>query len=226
MLHEHEKHRLRVKKKFLQNGFPKATPQHEILELLLFYSIPRRDTNPLAHQLIKRFGSISAVFNAPISELVKIKGVTEHTATFIKLIPEISRIYSEDLNSTVSALNSVDEVGTYLLTRYAFFADEEVFSLLSMNNKGKLLSFDVIAKGDISSVSISVRKIIEISLNTKSTTAIIAHTHPGGLVTPSDSDLEITSQIKTALGQIGVNLIDHIILAGGDFISLADLGKI
>ena len=213
-------HRQRVKNKFLQNGFPKGTNDYEYLEILLFYAIARKDTKEIAKQLLKEFGSLSGVFNAPINELQKIDGIGEHAAILIKLVPEMARAYKDDMLDTTSSLTSVDEIGTYLLNRYAYLGKDEVFSILSFDNKGKLLNFNVVEKGDVGSVGISVRRVIEIMLSTKASSAVIAHNHPSGIALPSSGDLKVTETLKRVLADINVRLLDHIIIAGDDFVSL------
>lgn len=217
----HAGHRAKAKAKFLANGFPKGTPDHEILEFLLYYAIAQKDTNTIAHNLIERFGSLSGVFNAPINDLKKIGGISEHSAILIKLIPEIGRAYNDDMISNASVLHSTEEVGTYLLSRYAYYGTEEVFSMISMNNKGKVLSFDLLSKGSVASVNVDMRKIVEVVLRTNATSVIIAHNHPGGVAVPSPADIDITLTIKNALSPLQVNLIDHIILSTNDYSSLA-----
>ena len=209
-------HRRRVKNKFLENGLPDTTPPREILEILLFYAISRKDTKEIAVDLLNKFGSLSNVFNAPIDELKKINGMGEHSAILIKLIPEIAKAYKNDTLNKVSHLNSTDEVGTYLLSRYAYFGSDEVFSVLSFNNVGRLLGFNVVEKGDIGSVGVSTRKVIETLLNTKATCAIIAHNHPSGYALPSDGDIKVTCMLRNSLKSINVNLI-----ADGDYVSLS-----
>ena len=213
-------HRRRVKDKFLQSGFPESTNDYEYLEFLLFYAISRRDTKEIAKLLLDNFGSLSGVFNAPISELQKIDGIGEHAAILIKFIPQIARAYKDDMLDTSSSLNSVEEIGTYLLNRYAYFGKDEVFSILSFDNKGKLLSFNIVEKGDVGSVGISARKVIEVLLTTKASSAVIAHNHPGGVALPSSGDLKVTETLKRVLNDINVRLLDHIIIAGDDFVSL------
>lgn len=213
-------HRRRIKDKFLKSGFPEGTHDYEYLEFLLFYAIARKDTKEIAKLLIEKFGSLSGVFNAPISELQKIDGIGEHAAILVKIVPEIARAYKNDMLDTTSSLNSVEEIGTYLLNRYAYFGKDEVFSILSFDNKGKLLSFNVVEKGDIGSVGVSVRKVIEILLTTKATSAVIAHNHPGGVALPSSGDIKVTETLKRVLSDINVQLLDHIIIAADDFVSL------
>ncbi len=213
-------HRRRVKDKFLANGIPKDAPDREILEFLLFYAIARKDTKDIALALLHKFGNLNNVFDASIEELKKVKGVGEHAAILIKVIPEIAKIYNEKKFRKGSRLNTIDEVGTYLLSRYAYFGSDEVFSVVSFNNLGDLLNFNIIEKGDIGSVGVSTRKVIETLINTKATSVIIAHNHPGGVALPSDGDLKVTEMLKNSLKSINVTLIDHIIIANGDFVSL------
>ncbi len=216
----HDGHRDRVRDKFLASGFNKSTPEHEILELVLFYSVPRRDTNELAHTLVSTFGSLAGVFNASADELMKVKGVTKNTAVLIKLFTAVAREYNDSMRSHSSKFSSVEEIGTYILGRYAGVT-EEVVTILSLSGTGKAISFDEVLRGDISSVGLSTRKIIEILIKTRATAVVIAHNHPSGLALPSAADLTATKTVKEALSHIGVQLIDHIIVADNDFVSLA-----
>lgn len=216
-----EGHRERVKKKFLANGgFPKGAYDYEILEMLLFYSIPRKDTKDIAKQLLSTFGSLKAVFKASVEDLTKVKGITEHSAILIKLVTEVIRQYDADVKSVAATLNSTEEIGMYLLGRYAGVTDE-VMTMMSLDGNGQLISFDEVMRGDTARVGLSTRKIIEILLRTKASSVILAHNHPSGIALPSDSDLTATVTVKNALSHIGVVLLDHIILADGDFVSLA-----
>lgn len=216
----HEGHRERVKKKFLEDGFTEGTQKYEILELILFYCIPRTDTKPLAKKLLERFGSLSGVLNAPAEELKKFPGITDNGVALFKMIMETARVYNSESASKQTVFSSIDEIGTYLLGRFAGITEEQI-AVVSLKSNGQFISYDVIGKGDISSVGVSTRKIIEILLHTKATAVIIAHNHPGGVALPSGSDLETTKNINAALKHIGVHLIDHIIIADNDFVSLA-----
>lgn len=217
----HEGHRERVKKKFLEHGFSESTPEHEVLEMILFYGISRKDTNELAHNLIDRFGSLFEVLGAPVSELTKVKGVSEHTAILLNLFYDVIELYVKGDPNKKTILHTSDEAGQYLLKRYDFFGNDEVFTMLGLNRLGEMKSFDIVEKGDIASVGVSIRKILEIIMKTNATTVIIAHNHPSGIALPSDADIKITAAIKNALATIGVRLTDHIIIADGDFVSLA-----
>lgn len=214
----HDGHRERVKKKFLEHGFSDATPKHEILELILFFSVPRKDTNELAHQLLKKFGSLSGVLNASASELTKFPNITENTVALFKVIMEAARIYNTEGVSKSTVFTSVEEIGTYLLGRFAGITEEQ-FAVVSLDNKGKFIAYDVLSKGDIRAVGVSSRKVIEVMLERRAGMVVLAHNHPGGVALPSDVDIETTKRIGEALSHIGVRLFDHIVIADGDFVS-------
>lgn len=216
----HEGHRKRLKSRFLSEGLDNFNP-HNVLELLLFYSIPRKDTNEIAHRLIERFGSLAGVFDASVEDLMQVKGITLHSACLIKMIIPMSRYYSADKFRRKIVLNSPTLCGDYLLARYLGYTNE-IVSLISMDNQCRIISFDIIGEGDICSAGISTRKVIETVLRTKATSAVIAHNHPGGIALPSKEDIEATINIIEALRVVGVYLLDHIILAGDDYVSLAD----
>ncbi len=220
----HEGHRQRLKERFLKDGLDGFQP-HEVLELLLFYSIPRRDTNPTGHLLIDRFGSLSNVFSAPFAELVQVDGVSENSATLIKLMPALCRYYQTDLNCKREQLNSSGRAVKYISSQLIGYDTEEVL-LLCLDSKRTLIACEHVFSGSVNSAQISVRRIVELCLRHNATGVILAHNHPGGLALPSQEDLVTTGKIENALEVIGVELLDHIIYADGDCVSLADSGFI
>ena len=217
----HEGHRERVRKKFLVNGFSSIVPDHEILEMILFYSIPRKDTNELAHKLINYFGSLFSVLSAPVEELTQIDGISENTAVLLNMFFEVVKRYKETDFDKKEIFHTSDDAGNYLLKRYEFFGKEEVFTLTGTNNLGEVVTFKVVEKGDIASVGISLRKVLELILKSNCTSVIIAHNHPSGIALPSDADIKITASVRDVLKTVGVKLTDHIILVDNDFVSLA-----
>ena len=214
----HDKHRQRVRKEFLARGFDESTPEHKILEMLLFYSIPRKDTNELAHNLIDRFGSLSNLLEAETKTLMEVDGVGENTAALIKLILPIAKVYQNQKKNRNSSFGSMDEIGEYLTRKYIGFT-KEMFSVMCFDNMGKMCGFDFLSSGDISSVGVTSRMVLEKVLNHNATNAIICHNHPGGSAMPSSEDLELTGQIAAALKSISVRLVDHIIICGNDYVS-------
>lgn len=216
----HTGHRKRLKEKFLSNGFSDTTPPHEVLELLLCFSIPRKDTNPLAHELIERFGSIAGVLDAGEEELMEFSGITENTICLLKLILPIAKMYLNDRNSAENCVNNRVEAIELLKRQFLGVTKETVF-MLCLDNKGRILGCPKLSEGNELSVSVSARIVIEQVIKTKATTVMIAHNHPKGFAFPSPGDIRVTSEIVAALSHINVRLLDHIIVADDDCVSMA-----
>lgn len=216
----HDGHRERVKQEFLKNGFNESTPPHKIIEMLLFYSIPRKDTNEIAHELLNRFGSVSGILDAPVEQLTEVKGISLNTAALIKLIIPIARRYSLEKGAKTENYSNLDEVCKYLLQRYFGYANE-VFSVTSFSGSGRMLGFDILGEGNISEVNVSTREVVETVLKRQAVCAIIAHNHPDGVAIPSEEDIMITKNIKSALSHINIRLLDHIVICGDDYVSMA-----
>lgn len=218
----HEGHRQRLKERFIKTGLSDFE-DHNILELLLFFSVPRSDTNELGHKLLKKFGSISNVFDAPIDELCKVDGIGMHSATLIKMIPELCNIYHVDKTEKVTVVNSTNMAGRYFVPRFMGKKDEEVHIML-LDDKKKVIKCEMISKGTVNSSTVSIRKIATEALNCGATGVVLAHNHPGGLALPSGSDINVTRKIYRALRLIDIQLCDHIVVADGDFVSMLDSG--
>jgi DNA repair protein RadC len=187
---------------------------------LLFYSIPQKDTNETAHKLIERFGSLSAVFDAPFSELIKIEGVKEHSATLIKLIPELAKRYVSETGSfSGTFLPTVDDVGKYFKSKYIGVTKETVYLLL-LDNKYKVIDCIKIHEGSVNSSAITMRKLIEAAIETKASFAVLAHNHPGGIALPSSDDIFTTRETARAFTLIGVDFLAHILVAGDKYIDI------
>ena len=214
----HKNHRARLKARFLSSGLSGFEP-HQVLEMLLFFAIPQGDTNPIAHRLIKTFGSLNKVLDADYNDLLQVQGIGEHAATLIKFMTPMFRYYNAHADLAALPFNSPENVGDYLLGCYSGYT-EEVISLLSLDSNCRILSFDIIGKGDIASVTVSTRKLVETVLKTKASCVILCHNHPGGNALPSSEDLTATVRIAKTLHELNVALIDHFILCEGDYISL------
>ena len=221
----HKDHRKRVREEFLEYGFNDGTPPHKIIEMLLFYSIPRKDTNEIAHKLINEFGSITNVLDAEPHELMKIKGVSYNTAALIKLTNTIARRYRIDKQQTKRRFNDISEVYSLLVSKY-FALKNEVVMLTTLNGKGEIIATDKLAEGDITSVNISTRSIIECIVKRKAIYAVLSHNHPNSTALPSREDIAVTKSINDILKRIGVRLIDHIIVSDDDYISMAQTGSL
>ena len=214
---EHSGHRQRLRRRFIENGLD-GFEAHQALELYLFYAVPRRDTNPLAHRLLERYQTISGVCDAPIDELQRDFGLSESAAAMLKLLPEMSRLYNE---SKLSNDNLIDpETVGELMTRRFIGRTSEAVALLLGNAKGKILYLDIVSKGSISSSDFPIRSIVDLAIRHNARTAYIAHNHPSGSLLPSRADLDATKQISSTLKSIGVHPIDHFIVADNEYVSL------
>lgn len=219
----HTGHRARLRKRFCKEGLQNFEP-HEVLELLLTYAITRKDTNPLAHTLLDYFGSMDAVLEAPVEELMKVPGMGEQSAVLLNLIPSLTAYYLNEKNTcSHRILDSTEKIGHYLIPLFVG-KTEEVTYLLSLNNRNQLLGCDLVSKGSITYVPMYFRKISEILLRRQATAAVVAHNHPSGFALPSGKDAETTKMLFVFLQQMEVRLIDHIIVADHDFVSLRDSG--
>ena len=215
----HDGHRARVKKRFLEEGLDSFS-DIQALELLLYYVIPRVDTNPIAHGLLEHFGSLSQVLEAGVDELQKVKGVGENAAVFLTLIPQIGRFYLVDRTKQASILPTLDSCAQYLLPRFFGRKTETVF-LLCLDAKCKLLCCKEVGQGGTNSTGISIRKIVETAIGVNASTVVLAHNHPSGLAVPSPEDIQTTRQIAQALRAVEITLADHIIVADDDYVSIA-----
>ena len=219
---EHDGHRVRLKRRFIKSGLDDFEP-HNVLELILFYSVPRKDTNPLAHKLISKFGSLSAVLDAKPEDLMKVEGVTENTAVLLSMLPQIARKYLEDKTDVTNLVSDFNDIGVYLMPKF-IGRTIETMMLASIDNKGKIVSCSIIAEGDSTRASVSKRKIMEEAIRVGATRVVLAHNHPMGFAVPSDEDIDMTEKVYVLLKSVGIELIDHMIFAQDDFVSLAASG--
>ena len=217
----HDGHRGRLRDKFLENnlaGFDDITT----LELLLFFSIPRRDTNPVAHRLLDRFESLAGVLNASREELYA-EGLSDSSVALIKLIPEIMKKSAQKDVSHAKRVTSPELAADYLIPKYMFERDEKAL-LLCLDANKKIIRCDEIAKGVVNTVDLNVRLIAEKALQSKASSVIISHNHPDGSLTPSSDDISTTKQLSASLNLLGIALDDHLIVSGDSFVSLRALG--
>lgn len=212
----HEGHRDRLRKKFINSGFDNFEP-HEILELYLFYAIPRRDTNVLAHKMLDKYGSLGRLCDAPMDSLMSDFGISYNTAVLLKMLPELSRAYTD---SKVKA-KYIDMKTVIDVFRPKFIgATTERLVLALSDARDKLILCDVISTGSLNSTDIPLRKIMDLVLRNNAKYAYLAHNHPSGISLPSKGDLETTEKISKTLFNVGVLLVDHIIFSDSDYTSL------
>lgn len=214
----HEMHRSRMKKRFLNEGL-ETFEDHQVLEFILFYALPRIDTNVTAHILLQTFGSIHGVADASIEELMKIPNIGEHSAILLKLIPELSRRYFLDSLTRGDVYDTVDKIGEYLVRNYIGINVERVHMLL-FDNGYRLIKNIFVMEGSINSAYIPIREMIAEIVKHNASMVVIAHNHPGGAPIPSKEDVETTIRIINALELIECFLLEHIIVSDNDFIPI------
>lgn len=214
----HEGHRERMRNKYVNKGI-EVFEQHEILEMLLFYAIPRKNTNDIAHRLLEACGSLSAVFDAPIDILMQ-QGLSYNAAVLLHMIPDLSRAYQSDKFDNEEKIITDENIGKKMVHLFAGKNEECVYAFF-LDAKGKEKYSGIISKGDASSAPLFSKDIVSIAARCKAVTVIIAHNHPSGVAFPSRADLEATADIADALDTIGIHLADHIIVAYRDYISLS-----
>jgi len=213
-----------MRQRFMSGGLD-SFADHEVLELLLFYAIPRRDTNETAHLLLERYGSLTGVFNAPVEDLMKAEGIGENAAVFLKLVPAACRKARLSGDGRDIILNSVDKIGDYLIDCFSGETAEVIYQLC-LDKKGKLLACKRLAEGAVDNADLNVRKLVENTLLSSASAVVIAHNHPSGIALPSNEDYATTWRVQEALASIGVPLQDHIIVADGDYVSMAQSGML
>ena len=218
----HTGHRQRLKERFRKEGLDNFDELY-VLELLLFYCIPRMDTNPLAHRLLKEFGSLTGVLNATVEELEKIEGVGENVATFLTLITQVGRYYQVKQSEPGDVLTSLDLCGRYLVP-YFYGREIETVFLLCLDAKCKVICCKKVGEGNVNSANIPVRRVVEIALGANASSVVLAHNHPSGLAIPSTDDVQTTFKMAAALDAIDVVLSDHIVVSKDDFVSLVQSG--
>ena len=218
----HEGHRERMRKQLKTSGMDSLSDV-QVLEMLLYYAAPRGDTNPAAHAILKRFGTLDGVFSAPETELRKIDGVGEAAAQLLLLVPQVARRCLMSRSTQIQVLDTTSKCGQYLLP---FFHGEreEVVYLLCLDAKCKALDCVLIHRGGVNVASIAARKVVKAALDSNATSVVLAHNHPSGLALPSQEDKQTTMVLKAALDAVGVVLADHIIVADDDFVSMRDDG--
>jgi DNA repair protein RadC len=218
----HRGHRQRVKSRYLSEGLD-AFEDHQVLEMLLFYCIPMRDTNELAHKMIQEFGSLAGLFEADPKDICRRCGVSENTAILVSLIPSLSRRYFQGKWGQKPVLNSSSLAGEYTVSLF-MGRTYEAFYVICLDAQNRVNHAALVHEGTINEAPVYPRLIVETALRHQANSVILAHNHPGGSLRPSSDDIEVTKRIKTALGSISINVVDHIIAAGDRYISFAEKG--
>ena len=203
-------HRERLRDRFMRGG-PDALPDYEMLELVLFNAIPRRDTKPLAKELIARFGTFAEVVSAPETRLREVKGVSDRVVTELKLVRAASLRLMQGQIMERKVLSSWDQVVAYCRAAMAYEVREQ-FRILFLDKKNNLIADEVQQQGTVDHTPVYIREVVKRALELSATAIILVHNHPSGDPTPSRADIDMTRMIIDAAKPLGVLVHDHIIV--------------
>lgn len=218
----HEGHRQRVKTRYLAEGLD-AFEDHQILEMLLFYCIPMKDTNELAHKMIQEFGSLAGLLEADHKDVCRRCGVSENTAILVSLIPSLARRYFKGKWGDKPILNSSTKAGEYAMSLFTG-RTYEAFFIICLDSQNRVNYAALVHEGTINEAPVYPRLIVEAALRHQANSIILAHNHPGGSLRPSNADIDVTKKISTAVEAISIKVVDHIIVAGDKYYSFAEKG--
>lgn len=211
----HAGHRERMRQKFTDDHDGAHFPDHELLELLLYYAVPRKDTNETAHRLMEEFGTLEKVLDAERDRLTAVDGVSDNSAVLIALMREIARRYAAaktEENGDLPVFDTPEKIAAFLRPRYIGVQVERAYLLL-FDNAMHMLDFRHLGDGEVSKVLLSVRQIAEYAFRKHAAQVVLAHNHPGGIAVPSGEDLALTRRVSQALQLLDIPLLEHFIFS-------------
>ena len=224
-------HRERVRKKFLENGF-NGLEDYEVLELLLFYVIPRKDTKAIAKELIKKFKTLANVLKADTLELKTVNGLGDEAITFLKMMGALpEKIYEDKLKNQKLIKDDKNkitdkEVLLSFLRNKIGYEDVEKFYVIYLSSSNEVIAFEESSSGTLDRSSIYPREIYKRVIMENAKSIIIAHNHPSGNTCPSKCDIDITNEIAKGLKNFGALLLEHIIITRDSYFSFLEEGLI
>jgi DNA repair protein radC len=211
----HSGHRQRVRSKFIESGNFDSFTDHEILELLLFYGYPMKDTNEIAHKLLSEYGSLFNLFNRPAKDLINNGGLTENVAVLISMIPYLSRRYLKSEFGDNAVIEDWRD-GCKYMTSLVVGQKYESFFVVSLDAKRRVIDVCEVSDGNVSEIRVKSRIVLEKALLNRAKFVIIGHNHPAGTCKPSNADLKMTSYLVDDFKIIGVTVLDHIIVCNNE----------
>ncbi len=220
----HQGHRQKVRDRYYETGLT-GMPDHNILEFLLFFGIPQRDTNEMAHELIDRFGSFSGVLEAKKADLLDVKGMTETAACLLTLFLPVYKRYVEDLHKKRPVLSTKKDYIKYLKHLYLDSPNNERIYILCLDSNNRLIACRRVSEGDFSTALFDIRKIASAVLEVNAKKVVLSHNHPNGMIDPSVDDCKVTAELRDLLLLLKVRFIDHVIITDTSYCSMAGSAK-
>lgn len=218
----HVGHRQRVRDRYLSEGLD-AFKDHEVLELLLFYCMPKRDTNPVAHAMLQEYGSLSGLFEADPRDIERRCGLSLATAILLTMAGPLTRRYLKQRWGERPILGTSARAGEFAVSLFAG-RPYEVFYVICLDAQNRVNHAALVHEGTLNEAPVYPRLIVEAALRHKANSVILSHNHPGGSLAASGPDLDVTRRIRSALTPISIPVVDHIIVAGERYASLAEQG--
>ncbi|MBR1763423.1 MAG: RadC family protein [Eubacterium sp.] len=212
-------HRERVRKAYLKNSF-ESMSDSSVLEMLLFYSIPRKDVKEISYALLNRFKSLQGVFDADIKELTQVEGVGENTAILINLFKNIETRLEKNKNVGIKKLNTVQKVMDFAKNELSSLSKEKVI-VICLDNSCNFISVNTVSEGAVNCAYIDPYSVMECIFRDRAANVVLAHNHPKGIAAPSASDINFTIETVQLCRKVNINVNDHIIVAGDEAYSMA-----
>ena len=203
-------HRQRVKESYLKNSFD-AMPDHNILELILFYAIPQKDVKPIAYSLINHFGSLENVLNADVSELIQVDGIQEHSAILLTLFRDVHRrLNQQKADVQYRTFEQLMDFASMKLKDY----QTETVLIVTFDNAKSIINTHILTGGEVNSAVLNKKDVAQFVIRDNASSVVVAHNHPSGSAVPSAADIDATISLSQFLRQINIALLDHIVVGG------------
>ena len=218
----HDEHRERMRERLIRDGADTLAP-HETLEMLLYYAIPREDTNPIAHRLIERFGSVGAALAADNAVLCQVDGIGPKTATYLKVVNSVLRTCALEEQRTAFIYDSSEKIAAYLRPLYAGLSVERVYLLL-FDNRMSMLACEHISDGTVNCAAPKLRRMMDAIVRYNASTVVLSHSHPNGIALPSGDDIQLTNTLESYFAAVGVRLLEHFVVSGNQCTGIMNSG--
>ena len=216
----HAEHRKRMRERYKKNGAA-SLELHEFIELILYYALPRVNTNKIAHRLVDKFKNFAGILEASEDALKEIRGVSDSTALFFKIIADAVKLYNLDKAQESGEIKNKTYYEDYLVRYFKTETVEKVL-LICLNARMGMISEDIICSGSVNSTRVDMNKMLKTALVNNASSVILAHNHPGGTAYPSPDDIETTRRILNIFNEVGINFVDHYIVAGHQVASVRE----